>query len=57
MSNEKSSSHERKVDGYLKPNIHKFFIQYVGKNNISKSSAINDAVRALKEKENIVKPK
>jgi len=47
----KSSAHQRSVEGYLKPNLHSFFTDYINKNEISKSAAINDAVKALKEKQ------
>lgn len=45
-----SSSHERKVDGYLKPSNFSFLNNYAEVNKISQSKAVNEAVKALKEK-------
>jgi hypothetical protein len=54
---EKSSSHERKVQGYLKPKTHALFIGFVEINDVSESSAINmilkDYFNRLPERERL----
>lgn len=57
MSEKTSEIFTRKVEGYLKPTNHKFFKDYVNNQQISKSEAVNDAVKALREKLNPDKPK
>jgi hypothetical protein len=42
-----SSSTERKVQGYLKPVLHKFIMQYSQVYEVSESQAVNQAVKAL----------
>ena len=44
-----SSSIERKVQGYLKPCLHKFIVGYAETYEMSESKAINQAVKALQD--------
>lgn len=46
----KSSSHERRVVGYLKPGNKAFVKSYVQQCETTESKVINEAVQALKEK-------
>jgi hypothetical protein len=58
-----SSSTERKVQGYLKPCSHIFFVKYVELYGMTESQAVNQAVKALQDtlpkeiKDRIVKGK
>jgi hypothetical protein len=42
---DKSSSHLRKVQGYLKPKLHPLFEGFVNANEVSESTALNMIVR------------
>jgi hypothetical protein len=42
---DKSSSHLRKVQGYLKPKLHPLFQGYAKTNEVSESTALNIIVR------------
>ena len=44
----KSTSHERRVQGYLKPCNDTFIRKYVEVHRVSESQAVNEAVKALK---------
>lgn len=46
----RSSSHERSVKGYLTTSNNNFIKNYIEKNKVSQSEAVNDAVAALREK-------
>jgi hypothetical protein len=54
-----STSHDRKVDAYLKPTNHKLVSNYVQNNNVSKSKAINELLEKIPEqvKKDILKGK
>ena len=45
MCDKSSSSHERKVQGYLKPKTHVLFEGFVTVNEVSDSAAINMIVK------------
>lgn len=54
-----SSSHERKVDAYLKPTNHKMVTNYASEQKISQSKAVNDLLDKIPEqvKSQILKTK
>lgn len=48
LINDKKRNHANQVAGYLKPNLNAFFKRYVEVSELSRSEAINEAVRCLK---------
>lgn len=44
-----SSSHERKVQGYLKPTYHTFITNYAKVFDLTESQAVGQAVKALQD--------
>ncbi len=43
-----SSSHDRRVKAYLKPNLSNWFKTYASERGLSESQALNEAVELLK---------